>query len=125
MKKHILFHALLIFNAYGQTYFQQDVSYDIDVTLNDSLHTLSGYEKISYSNNSNETLNYIWFHIWPNAYKNDSSALAKQFIRLGNSKFKYTKEKDRGFIDSLDFSIDGIKAQWEYHSKWNDVIKVY
>jgi len=125
MKKHILFHALLIFNAYGQTYFQQDVSYDIDVTLNDSLHTLSGYEKISYSNNSNETLNYIWFHIWPNAYKNDSSALAKQFIRLGNSKFKYTKEKDRGFIDSLDFSIDGIKAQWEYHSKWNDVIKVF
>ena len=124
MKKIILSFIFLIVGGYGQKYFQQDVSYNIDVKLNDSLHTLSGYEKITYINNSNETLDYLWFHIWPNAYKSDSSALAKQFIRLGNTKFKYTKEKNRGFIDSLDFSIDGIKAEWEYHIEWNDVIKI-
>ncbi len=88
MKKIILSFIFLIVGGYGQKYFQQDVSYNIDVKLNDSLHTLSGYEKITYINNSNETLDYLWFHIWPNAYKSDSSALAKQFIRLGNTKLK-------------------------------------
>ena len=61
-------------------YFQQHVSYEIDVKLNDQNHTLSAFEKIEYTNNSPDTLEYIWFHIWPNAYKNDSTALAKQLI---------------------------------------------
>ena len=118
----ITFFSTIIFS---QEYFQQDVLYDISVELNDSSHTLSGYEKLIYKNNSKDQLNFIWFHIWPNAYKNDSSALAKQFLRLGSTKFKYTKEKDRGYIDSLNFSVDGISTNWEYHTKWNDVIKVF
>ena len=99
----VTFFSTIIFS---QDYFQQDVSYDISVKLNDSSHTLSGYEKLLYKNNSKDQLNFIWFHIWPNAYKNDSSALAKQFLRLGDTKFKYTKERDRGYIDSLNFSIE-------------------
>ena len=105
-------------------YFQQNVSYEIDVKLNDQDHTLSAFEKIEYTNNSPDTLEYIWFHIWPNAYKNDSTALAKQLLRLGSTRFHYSEDKDRGFIDSLDFSVDGIVASWEYHPDWIDVIKV-
>ena len=51
-------------------YFQQHVAYDIEVTLDDSAHTLDAYEKIIYTNNSPDTLRFIWFHLWPNAYKN-------------------------------------------------------
>ena len=105
-------------------YFQQHVSYEIDVKLNDQDHTLSAFEKIEYINSSPDTLEYIWFHIWPNAYKNDSTALAKQLLRLGSTRFHYSMDKDRGFIDSLDFSVDGIAASWEYHPDWIDVIKV-
>ena len=105
-------------------YFQQHVAYDISVELDDQEHTLAANEKIIYTNNSPDTLNFIWFHLWPNAYKNDSSALAKQFLRLGSTRFKYTKEKDRGYIDSLDFSVDGIDVDWEFHPEWIDVAKV-
>ena len=105
-------------------YFQQDVAYDINVQLDDENHTLSAYEKITYTNNSPDTLKFIWFHIWPNAYKNDSSALAQQFLHLGSNRFKYNKEKDRGYIDSLDFSIDGIDTEWQFHPDWIDVAKV-
>ena len=105
-------------------YFQQHVSYEIDVQLNDSDHTLSAFEKILYTNNSPDTLTYIWFHIWPNAYKNDSTALAKQLLRLGSTRFHYSKEKDRGYIDSLDFSVNGLSANWEVHPEWIDVIKL-
>ena len=105
-------------------YFQQDVAYDINVQLDDENHTLSAYEKITYTNNSPDTLQFIWFHLWPNAYKNDSSALAQQFLHLGSNRFKYTKEKDRGYIDSLDFSIDSVNAKWDYHPEWIDIAKV-
>ena len=105
-------------------YFQQDVAYDINVQLDDENHTLSAYEKITYTNNSPDTLQFIWFHLWPNAYKNDSSALAQQFLHLGSTRFKYNKEKDRGYIDSLDFSIDGFGMKLEFHPEWIDVAKV-
>ena len=87
-------------------YFQQHVSYEIDVKLNDQNHTLSAFEKLNTQ--TLDTLEYIWFHIWPNAYKNDSTALAKQLLRLGSTRFHYSEDEDRGFIDSLDFSVDGI-----------------
>ena len=126
MRKFTHCIVTLIFGfCFSEEYFQQDVSYDIEVTLNDTDRTLSAYEKIRYTNNSKETLDFIWFHLWPNAYKNDSSAMAKQFTRLGNTRFLYTKEKDRGYIDSLDFSVNGVRTEWEYHPEWIDVAKIF
>jgi len=124
MIKRIIPSLLVGFLLSETDYFQQHVAYDISVELDDQEHTLDANEKIIYTNNSPDTLNFIWFHLWPNAYKNDSSALAKQFLRLGSTRFKYTKEKDRGYIDSLDFSIDGIDVDWEFHPDWIDVAKV-
>ena len=122
-----IFLLLIVLTGYcrADDYFQQDVGYDIEVTLNDTDRTLTAYEKLTYKNNSSDTLDFIWFHLWPNAYKSNSSAMAKQFIRLGSTRFLYTKEKDRGYIDSLDFSVDGVRAKWEYHSEWIDVAKVF
>ena len=61
----ILFASICLGNRLD--YFQQHVAYDIEVTLNDSAHTLDAYEKIIYTNNSRDSLDFIWFHIWPNA----------------------------------------------------------
>ena len=114
MKYYTLFIFLLFSFIHSEEYFQQDVTYDIEVTLNDEDKTLSAFEKLTYKNNSKDTLNFIWFHLWPNAYKSDSSAMAKQFIRLGSTRFLYAKEKNRGYIDSLDFYVDGVKANWNF-----------
>ncbi|MDD9887877.1 MAG: M1 family metallopeptidase [Candidatus Marinimicrobia bacterium] len=111
-----------IISAQNADYFQQYVAYDIEVTLNDSDHTLSAFEKITYKNNSPDTLNFIWFHIWPNAYKNDSTAFAKQ--KGSESKFAKADSSQRGFLDSLDFSVNGQKANWTYHDEWIDVVKL-
>ncbi len=77
MKSYAFFILFLFAFIRSEEYFQQDVTYDIDVTLNDSNKTLSAFEKITYKNNSRDTLNFIWFHLWPNAYKNDSTAISK------------------------------------------------
>jgi hypothetical protein len=90
-----IFLLLIVLTGYciADDYFQQDVGYDIEVTLNDTDRTLTAYEKLTYKNNSSDTLDFIWFHLWPNAYKSDSSAMAKQFIRLGVLGFFIQKKK--------------------------------
>lgn len=126
MNKLFITTALSVFSAgLAEDYFQQEVQYTISVSLDDSLHTLTAHEKLIYKNNSPDTLDFIWFHLWPNAYKNDSTAFAKQAIRIESSQdFLDADEEERGFIDSLDFSVDGEKVNWDYHPDWIDVVKL-
>ena len=76
-------------------YFQQNVNYTIDVTLNDVENTLEGFEIIHYTNNSPDTLQFIWFHLWPNAYKNDRTAFSEQLLQLGRTDFYFSDEDQR------------------------------
>lgn len=99
-----LFSAL---TANAQTYWQQHVATKIDVRLDDVEHYLHGREEFVYTNNSPDTLRNICIHLWPNAYKHDHTPYARQQDRNGDTKFYYAKEADRGFIDSLEFSVDG------------------
>ncbi len=106
-------------------YFQQEVDYEIDVSLKDSTHTLTAYEKIVYTNHSPDTLDFIWFYLWPNAYKNNETAMAKQMLANFSTRFYYADEAQKGFIDSLDFQSNGTQLSWEYHPQWIDVAKVF
>src|SRR5256885_353126 len=94
------------FSSFCQQYFQQDVNYEIHVSLNDVTHELSASEKIEYKNNSNSTLSEIYFHLWPNGYKNDETALAREQYNNADFRFLNTEAKDRGYIDSLDFYVN-------------------
>ena len=122
----ILIIPLYIFTQ--DSYFQQETNYQIKVRLNDKEKTLSGFETIEYINNSPDTLTYLWFHIWPNAYSNNRTALARQLLNsvMGNyPPGLFSKKKYRGYIDSLDFSAGGKKIRWEYHPKHIDICKLY
>ena len=107
MKVKTTFILLLVQFLYGNgnPYFQQMVKYEIDVTLNDSAHTLSAFEKLEYTNNSPDTLEFIWFHLWPNAYENNETAFARQEERFKSRKFLLSEEKDRGYIN-IEYIID-------------------
>ena len=105
-------------------YFQQNVDYKIDVTLNDVNHSLSGFEKIVYTNNSPDTLKFIYFHLWPNAYKNNKTAFARQKLESKDTRFYLAKEKDRGYIDSLNFKVNNNKISWQLDEKNIDIAKL-
>ena len=105
-------------------YWQQQVNYTIDVALNDTDHTLSGFEKIEYINNSPDTLKFIWFHLWPNAYKNDKTAYTDQSLENGSTKFYFSGKDDKGYINRLDFRVNNVTAQTEDHPQHIDIIKI-
>lgn len=105
-------------------YFQQEVNYKINVRLNDKTHELSAFEEIQYINNSSTSLPYIYFHLWPNAYKNHKTALAKQKLQQGETDFYYSKPEERGFIDSLDFKVNGESVKVEWDKENEDICKL-
>jgi hypothetical protein len=106
--------APLLARAQAQTpYFQQEVKYDIDVRLDDRLHRLRGREALTYRNNSPEALTFIWFHLWPNAYRDNNTAFARQQRRQAKKDFLFAPPSQRGSIDSLAFTVNGQPATLE------------
>ena len=122
----ILLFLSVFIRSYSQkqTYWQQQANYSIQVQLDDILNSIDGYEKIVYTNNSPDTLSFIWFNIWPNAYKDDKTAFSEQLLRNGRTDFYFANEENRGYISHLYFKVNDIKADTEQHPQYIDVVKV-
>ena len=58
--------------APGHGYWQQQADYDIQVTLNDDNQSINARSTITYTNNSPDTLRYIWVQLDQNRFKKDS-----------------------------------------------------
>src|SRR5213075_520323 len=50
-------------------YWQQDVHYTIKAEINDSTDIIDGSEQLTYYNNSPDTLTYVCFHLYQNAFQ--------------------------------------------------------
>ncbi len=107
-----------------KAYFQQKVDYRIQVTLDDKNHRLSGEISMDYYNNSPDTLRFIYIHLWPNAYKNNRTALSNQLSENGKLGFHFAKKEERGYIDSLLFRTDGDIAQWKFYAGQPDIARL-
>jgi hypothetical protein len=107
--------------AQNTPYFQQQVDYTIEVSLNDSEHSISGFESFTYKNNSSKTLDKLFIHLWPNAYKNAKTAMSKQKFRQGDFFMLWAKPTAKGYIDSLDFKVNNTPANWDYFEGQEDI----
>jgi hypothetical protein len=66
----IFINVFFYFQVSGQkTYWQQQISYHIDVDFNHQNHQFNLTEKITYYNNSPDNLNKVFFHLYYNAFQ--------------------------------------------------------
>ena len=107
-----------------QAKWQQQANYTISVTLDDTAQTLEGKETIEYTNNSPDELKEIYIHLFPNAYRNNSTGYAKENVAKGEMKYWMSEEKDRGAITNLDFMVDGEKVILKYSNITPDNAKL-
>jgi hypothetical protein len=123
------FFSLIFFSSivliHGQAYWQQEVNYKISVKLDDKNHFLSGFEEFEYINNSPNTLDKIYVHLWANAYKNGKTALAKQLYENGETDLKFGADSIKGFIDSLNFKSNNETLKWELDKEHIDIALIY
>ena len=119
-----LFSFFIAYTSIGQPTWQQRVDTKIDVRLDDKHHFLHAFEELTYTNNSPDTLRFVYIHLWPNAYKNDRTPFAKQMDLNGNTAFYYAKPKDRGYIDSLQFTINGHSVEYNSADATPDIARI-
>ena len=121
----LIFFILFITTSFAQhSYWQQELHYSIDVKLNDKDNSLSAFERIVYINHSPDTLHFIWFHLWPNAYKNDETAFSEQLLRNGDNTFYFSDDNERGYINQLDFKINDSAVDIIPDSANIDIVKL-
>ncbi|MBN3520464.1 M1 family metallopeptidase [Algoriphagus lutimaris] len=77
----------------GVGYWQNAADYQIEATLDDQAHTLTGQVIMTYTNNSPERLDFIWMQLEQNRFKEDSRGTLTTPIQ-GN---RYNGDTDGGF----------------------------
>ena len=90
-------------------YWQQGVDYKMKVVLIDSARQIACTSKIIYTNNSPDTLDRIYMHLYPNAFQVGSVKDRDYQNGFGrSSRAKYFKDGLSGYaskIDIRDFNI--------------------
>ena len=119
-----LFSLFVISFTSNAQYWQQEVNYSINVKLDDKEHVLRGSESIEYINHSPNALSEIYMHLWPNAYRDKHSALAKQLYKNDEFTLHYGEDSLKGSIDSLNFTVNNNKVEWAYDEKHQDICKI-
>ena len=59
-------------------YWQQDVYYKIDARIDENTHIIDAAQTLEYWNNSPDTLEYVYFHLFQNAFVMGSHLHAMQ-----------------------------------------------
>ncbi|MFO8147909.1 MAG: M1 family metallopeptidase [Gillisia sp.] len=77
----------------GMEYFQNEADYDIEATLNDVDHTITGKITVTYTNNSPEALDFIWMYLEQNRFTETSRGTLTTPIQ-GN---RYVGDTDGGY----------------------------
>ncbi len=111
-------------NKQKQATWQQQTDYKITVELNPMQKMLYGHIRLTYSNNSPDTLRNLWLHAWPNAYKNTQTPYALQLLKNNKIDFQFSEEADKGWIDSFKFTANDSPLKWQFDSLSNELINI-
>lgn len=96
-------------------YWQQDVHYNIVAEVNDSTDIISGTVTLTYYNNSPDTLPYVYFHLYqeafqPESYADDLNRANKNNVKYGN----YETQKLGTEVEKIKvISINGFRVMKE------------
>ena len=120
----VLFFIIPLQELLSQEYFQQQANYNISVTLDDRNHELKGFESLVYINNSPDTLSFLYFHLWPNAYSDNKTQLASELIKRDGKSKLFNDPELRGYIDSLNFKAEGLNIKWDLIDGSPDICKL-
>ena len=129
--KNLLFIFISCFgfaqNNPNPGYWQQHVDYKMDVKMDVKKFQYTGKQEIAYTNNSNDTLHKVYYHLYNNAFQPGSEMDArlqvisdpdKRMVRtfkkdgkdVKESKISTLKPNEIGYLNIANFKQDGVAA---------------
>jgi len=123
------FFSLSIGNVVAQSsgYWQQQVDYKMDVSMDVKTYQYKGKQQLVYTNNSPDTLKKVYYHLYENAFQPGSEMDARlQSIKdpdarmvnkiqvdgkdVKESRIKNLKPNEIGYLKISNFKQDGVAA---------------
>lgn len=102
-------------------YWQQDVYYKLKANIDDATDIIDGTEELIYWNNSPDTLTYVYFHLYQNAFQPGS--YTDDLHQNNNFPVKFGKYEAQGLGTTVDnIMVDGQPARVEMD---NTIMKVW
>ena len=129
--KNLLFIFISCFgfaqNNPNPGYWQQHVDYKMDVKMDVKKFQYTGKQEIIYTNNSNDTLHKVYYHLYNNAFQPGSEMDArlqaisdpdKRMVKkkkkegkdVKESKISTLKPNEIGYLNIANFKQDGVTA---------------
>ena len=114
----LLFLLLFVQFSFSQNYWQQHVDYKMDINMDVSDFTFNGEQELVYTNNSPDTINKVYYHLFFNAFQPGSqmdvrSRTIRDPDRRVGSRIFELEEKDYGILDVVSLKQDGKKVVFE------------
>jgi hypothetical protein len=104
--------------APGPEYWQQEADYHIQATLDTVAHRVTGHEVIDYTNNSPDSLPYLWIQLEQNLFAPDSrGAIINSQARWrgafpdGGDKLKSVSIVQDGKTYTPSYTVDGTRMR--------------
>ena len=114
----LLILLLFVQFSFSQNYWQQHVDYKMDINMDVSDFTFNGEQELVYTNNSPDTINKVYYHLFFNAFQPGSqmdvrSRTIRDPDRRVGSRIFELEEKDYGILDVVSLKQDGKKVVFE------------
>ncbi|MBT8187572.1 MAG: M1 family metallopeptidase [Croceitalea sp.] len=104
-------------NAQNNTsYWQQHIDYTMEVNMNVENYQYEGTQKLVYANNSPDTLNRVYYHLYYNAFQPNSEMDVRlksiqdgdgRMLDNGNSRIETLKPNEIGYLHVKSLEQDG------------------
>ena len=105
----------------NKSYWQQDVHYVIKAKIDEQTDIISATQKLTYTNNSPDNLDVVYFHLYQNAFQPDSYLDELQSQNGKNPKYGEYENKKLGTEINV-ITVNNISVKTELD---NTILKVY
>ncbi|WP_343488373.1 M1 family metallopeptidase [Allomuricauda sp. d1] len=105
----------------GPCYWQQHVDYQMDVTMDVETFQYDGTQKLVYTNNSPDTLNRVFYHLYFNAFQPGSEMDMRlqtikdgdgRMLEDGKSRIATLATEEQGYLHVQALTQDGQKVSF-------------
>jgi hypothetical protein len=97
--------------AFAVPKYVETVNYNITVSLDDAISTLSGQEIAMWTNRGTASTSEIYLHLYPNAFREGSTFLKESGGRLRSDRMS---RDGYGEMNLLSLQMAGQDLNWEY-----------